>query len=289
MSSNWVSSNMNDYNIFHIFAFDIIQYYNPNAKIIYINESHIDKNNPCQQWRFFVMNKLYPDIKIHFVNDTTYTPGIKTYGGYDCWQFIKYPIDNHILNIVNKINSKSKGQYILLNQRGINNREIYDNESNLPLQDYLLKKKFKYPFKYCNFEQMTPIEQYEICSEAAIFITAHGAGCTNSIFTPIECPLIEINLRTHWYCDMVCDDHFFNKIGVNEKCNGKLNYKNYFHKADYHNLCYLIGKKYTEIIPIKYGGKFTSRNPISKQQIFIDGNNLTKIIDEFSILNYLNN
>ena len=31
------------------------------------------------------------------------------------------------------------------------------------------------------------------------------------IFTHKSTPLIEINLRKHWYCDNVCDDHFLAK------------------------------------------------------------------------------
>jgi hypothetical protein len=199
------------------------------------------------------------------------------HNSYNCWEFIKYPIDNHILEIVNKINSKCKGKYILLNQRSINNRYIYENDTELPLEEYLLK--FNFPFKFCNFENMTPEAQYEICSKALIFISVHGAGCTNLIFTPIECPLIEINFRKHWYCDPVCDDHLFKIVDINEKCNGQLTYSKEFHKADYHNLCYLIGKKYIEIESIKYKDGFNDKNPINKTKIYIDGQNLLNLIN----------
>jgi glycosyltransferase involved in cell wall biosynthesis len=66
-----------------------------------------------------------------------------------------------------------------------------------------------------------------------------------------------------------------------EKCNGKLIITEDFHKADYHNLCYLSNKKYTEIEALCYVGKFNDRNPISKQELHIDGENLTKIIEEY--------
>jgi hypothetical protein len=165
----------------------------------------------------------------------------------------------------------------LFNQRSINNRYLYDANTELPLQDFLLLKDLKVPLKICSFDTMTPEEQYEFCSKAIIFISAHGAGCTNCIFTPIDCPLIEINLRTHWYCDPVCDDHFYEKISINKKCETKLDKP--FHKADYHNLCSLINKKYFEIEPLYYSGKFMSRNPISKEKIYIDGEKLLEIID----------
>jgi fructose-1,6-bisphosphatase/inositol monophosphatase family enzyme len=92
---------------------------------------------------------------------------------------------------------------------------------------------------------MTPEEQYHICSEAALFISAHGAACSNMIFTPSSTPMIEINFRKDWYCDPVCDQHYHNKISFDTKCNGQLLHAEY-HKADFHNLSHLLGKKYYE-------------------------------------------
>ena len=106
----------------------------------------------------------------------------------------------------------------------------------------------------------------------------HGAACTNLIFTPKDVVFIEINFRTNWYCDPVCDEHFTCKIGINEKCNGPLLHKNY-HKADYHNLSYLLGRKYFEINPICYGGKFIDRNPISKESIYVNSKQIIDIIN----------
>jgi hypothetical protein len=121
-------------------------------------------------------------------------------------------------------------------------------------------------------------EQYDICSGAKVFISMHGAACTNLIFTPQDVIFIEINFRTNWYCDPVCDDHFNCKIGINDKCNGKLLYPNY-HKADYHNLAYLLGRTYFEINPISYGGKFIDRNPISKENIYVNTKEIINIIN----------
>jgi hypothetical protein len=263
-----IVSKISDNNIFHIFVFDIIKLYTPTPSHIYI-EDNINIKHPCQLWRLFVLKKLYPNAKISILKDIQYKSEY-TYKGYDCWKFIKYPIDKHVYEIINKINSKEKGEYILLNQRSTNDRHMYDANTKLPLEEYLLAQEFTYPVKICNFETLKPEEQFAICSKAKIFISAHGAGCTNLIFTPPECPLIEVNFRKHWYCDNVCDDHFLGKISINDKCNGKLNYRPEFHKADYHNLCYLINKHYTEIQAEYYGGIFKSRSPISKTHIYID-------------------
>ena len=262
-------STISDNNIFHIFAFDIIKNFNPKYSQVYISIQNINPNSNVQKWRYFVMNKLYDFCE--YTNKKINVKKINKFSKYDCWKFIKYNKSQHIQKIYRKINSNNKldGKYILLNIRQ-NDRFLYDNISGIKLENYLQqnKHKLKAPFMYCDFGQITPEEQYNICSNARIFISAHGAGCTNIIFTPNSTPLIEVNFRKHWYCDKVCDDHFHGNISMNEKCDGKLTYRPYFHKADYHNLCYLIDKKYIEIEAIKYDGGFLSRNPISKK-IFI--------------------
>ena len=274
-------SKIKDQNIFHIFVFDIIQYYDSKNIEAIIISNDLDINHSCQKWRLFVMNKIYD--KVIYSNNSTLKDSIKTCNAYDWWQFIKYKPDNHLIKIYNKFlpkfRVKKDDKYILLNQRDLDNRYLYEYKTKLKLGEYLLTQKIKLPLKICNFSNMTPEEQYEICSKSAIFISAHGAGCTNLIFTPQNTPLIEINFRKHWYCDHVCDDHYNGLISINEKCDGKLNYRHYFHKADYHNLCYLINKKYIEIEAVEYGEGFTSRNPIGKKKIYIDGDKIVKLIN----------
>lgn len=283
-------SKIKDDNIFHIFAFDIIIYYNPKYKTVYINLNGININSSYQKWRLFVMKKLYNNVEYlteasstKYINENTLT---RIYDGYDYCKFIKYKPHPHLCKIYHKIISNKtlpQEKYILLNQRYIDDRYLYDYNTKLKLEDFLFSQKLKYPLKVCNFSNMTPEEQYEICNNCVVFISAHGAGCTNLIFTPKTTPFIEINFRKHWYCDMVCDDHFNGKISINKKCNGTLNYKPYFHKADYHNLCYLIDKKYLEIEAIEYGKGFNNRNPISKKKIYIDGHDLINKIATLNI------
>ena len=280
--NNIVVSTISDNNICHIFAFDIIKNYN-NVSNAYILSENINKNSNVQKWRYFVMNKLY---------NCKYIDKISTYqkkqfhSGYDHMKFTKYKQDPHITNIYRKIiSNKKEGKYILLNIRD-DERILYENNSGLKLEAFLQENEHRLnaSFLCCNFSKMKPEEQYDICHNACIFITAHGAGCTNLIFTPLKTPLIEINLRKHWYCDNVCDEHYKGKISMNTKCDGKLTYRPYFHKADYHNLCYLLGKKYLEIEAIKYDGGFLCRNPISKKNIYIDGEFLIKYINELLIV-----
>ena len=272
----FVLSNINDNNIFHIF-YDILKYHNPQYKSVIINSSNLKLNNLCQKWRIFVLKKIYNTIIFRPYNSYQKS---KIYNNYNYLKHIKYNVSPNILDLYQRINSKQTGnKYILLNQRDLGKRYLYDFNSKKKLEDYLLSKNLKLPIKTCNFGKLSPKEQYEICKDCAILICTHGAGCTNLIFTPQKTPLIEINLRKHWYCDPVCDNHFFGNISVNCKCNGKLNTSSSYHKADYHNLCYLINKKYIEIEAVEYSEGFTSRNPIDKKNIYIDGDNLVNIIN----------
>jgi len=273
-------STITDENIFHIFAFDIIMYYDKNYKSVIIDSTNIDvENSKCQKWRLFVMKKLYENV---FYSNSIEQQNTKTYHGFDCWSFINYPPCPHMTSIYEAISPPKKlitEKYILLNQRNHDSRYLYDYDTKLKLEDYLLSQNLTIPIKVCNFGDLTPEEQYELCSNCTLLISAHGAGCTNVIFTQQNTPLIEINFRKHWYCDGVCDDHFNNKIDINEKCNGTLSYRSYFHKADFHNLCSLLGKKYLELEAVEYKDGFHDRNPISKKKIFIDGKNLIQQIN----------
>ena len=107
--SKFVFSNISDNNIFHIFAFDIIKYYNNNCEKAYIWSKNIDKNHNTQKWRYFVMNKLYDCEYIDIEIPNLIKERLKTikplHNGYNCWQFIKYNEDPHIKNIYTKINS----------------------------------------------------------------------------------------------------------------------------------------------------------------------------------------
>ena len=274
----WISS-IPDNNIFHVW-YDALLYYSPYYREVHINEEGIDKESSVQKWRLFVLKKLYPNIKIIYTQSVSEKKNPTLWMGFDLTKFIKYSSKNQYSKIVKNICSKQKGEYVLCNQRAFDDRYLFDSNTSLPLEEFLKTQQLKFPIKFCAFHEMTVEEQYEACSRALVFVSAHGAGCTNLIFTPIECPLIEINQRTHWYCDPVCDDHFFNKTSINDQCQDKLNFIKVYHKSDFHNLSYLIGKKYREISPVKYDGVFKSRNPISKQKIFIDGNFLVNTIED---------
>ncbi|MFK8069118.1 MAG: glycosyltransferase 61 family protein [Gammaproteobacteria bacterium] len=280
INNNAFTSLNYDNNIFHFFVFDIVPSYHPDMIIdkIYLNKAKHNNSN-TSQWKIFVLKKLFNNAEIIYINFEKQQQKASL-GHYNCWEFIKYKKDDRYIDLVNKIRGNNKGSYILFNQRTYNDRSVFDDKTENLLENHL-QENLDIPFKFCNFATMAPEEQYDICNSALIFISLHGAGCTNLIFTPTECPLIEISFRTNWYCwdeeDRCCDDHFYGTVGINDKCNGIL--AKPYHKADYHNLCHLIGKEFIEIEPVRYKGKFNSRNPISKQQVYIDGEKLIDIIN----------
>jgi len=271
-------SYLNDNNIFHIFWLDIIKYYNSNYSEAIIDSTHIDIEHPTQKWRFFVMKKLYGNV-IYSNNNTLQNN--QTYPGFDVFNFNSYDVCPHICKIYKTItpDNKTNEKYILVNQRNFDDRYLYEYDTKLKLEDFL-QLALQFPIKICNFNNMEPEEQYQICSNCSLFISAHGAGCTNIIFTQQDTPLIEINFRKHWYCDPVCDDHMNNNINVNQKCDGRLCFVDKFHKADYHNLCRLLGKQYIELEAVEYADGFNNRNPISKKKIFINGDELVNHIEK---------
>jgi hypothetical protein len=282
-------SRIQDNNIFHI-LYDLVMYYDPSYTTVYIyyDEHHRDDsniNNPCQKWRKFLLERIF-NTNVRYTNNLfLYNQPIRS--PFNHTHYIKYDSDPILLQMLKNVIPAENGKYILMNQRKENNRYIYDTHSNIPIHMFLEKYKesFHLPYRYCCFDDMTPQEQYDTCSGAALFISAHGAACTNMIFMPISTPIIEINFRKHWYCDPVCDNHFHNKISFDTKCDGPLIHKDY-HKADFHNLSHLLGKKYYEITPDKYSGNFRDKNPISKENIHINGEYLIKLINRITNSGY---
>lgn len=285
MATNSFVSRIPDNNIFHI-LYDLYMYYDASYSDIYIyydeQSKNIDINHPCQNWRKFILEAVF-QCKVKYTNQLSVYNYPKR-NPFQHTRYIKYDKDNVFVEMLKHIIPTSDcGKYILLNQRKENNRYMYDTITGLPIHIFLEQNqnKFPIPFRFCCFDDMTPEEQYHICSEAALFISAHGAACTNMIFTPSSASLIEINFRKDWYCDPVCDQHFHNKISFDTRCNGTLLHPGY-HKADFHNLSHLLGKKYYEITPDRYTGQFRDRNPISKENIHINGQYLVKLIHKIT-------
>ena len=176
----------NDNNIFHIFLLDIVRYYHSYYRSvkIYTYDDKLDKNNLSQKWRYFFLKKLFQNVEyIDNIPHGFFGSHIIVYP-YDCMNTIKYPMNPRYMDIYSKVSSNCKGEYILLNQRYDDNRTLYDDDTGLLIEECI--QNLEIPIKICDFGKMTPEEQYEICSKAKLFISMHGAGCTNMLFTPLK-------------------------------------------------------------------------------------------------------
>ena len=289
--SNYVTFHSFD-NIFHVLNEDIFNMKNIkniSSSTLYIINDNIDINSTIQKWRKIILNSLFRKIIYLSKNelDNLNIKHIVISGEHNFkWhEFIVFDQDLLYIDMINKIKENqniqsNKGIYILLNQRNIDNRYLYESNTKITLENYLIKNlEFnKLPIVICNFNKLSPVDQIKMCSMAKIFISVHGADLTNLIYTPADCHIIEISFRKYWYCDNLCDDHFTGKIKFSEKCNGKLNFLPYYHQACYHNLSYLTNHKYTELSADDYEGAY-SKNPICKKKIYVDGNELINIIN----------
>ncbi|MCP3851898.1 MAG: glycosyltransferase family 61 protein, partial [Gammaproteobacteria bacterium] len=193
---------------------------------------------------------------------------LKTEYSFNHHDFIDYSPNNDFIQLSDLIKEQAginsnDLNYVLLSQRPVGNRYLIDSETGIPLEEYLRNAlgKRSIPFKFCDFSVMAPAEQAKVCGGAKLFISAHGAGNSNIIFTPSHCHILEYNFRKYWHCHPVCDAHFHGELPDHQKCDGEFKEYPLFHKADYHNLCHLLGRPYTELEAIRYEG-FNNRNPI---------------------------
>tara|TARA_B110000977_G_C11075439_1_gene490999 strand:+ start:319 stop:1185 length:867 start_codon:yes stop_codon:yes gene_type:complete len=154
-------------------------------------------------------------------------------------------------------------------------RKLYDTKTNQPIEGLITEKYGNKSIVY--FESLSPIEQLNILQNCRVFCGVHGANLVNLVFTRSVAHIIEIDFKSHWYCDPVCDAHFTKKLQPNEKCEGKLS-RGCYHKGDYHNLALLCGKTYSSL-SAEYCEEYIDRNPINVQKVYIDFSKLSIYID----------
>lgn len=253
---------------------------------LYVASDNIKWNKPEHKWRVYVLSNIFRRVEFVSADDLDRIVDpipVDTSGGYHHHKFRKYPPNADAIRLTEFIKenaglNRPDHPYVLLNQRPVNKRYLVEEKTDAPLGDYLAEalRKRGIPFKNCDFSEMTPNEQAQTCFGANLFISVHGAGLTNVIFTPRECPVLEFNFRKHWNCHPVCDRHFSGDLQDHEECDGELTFQPHFHKADFHNLCLLLGRPYTELEAERYGRHY-SRNPINRVSVFVDG---VRLLDE---------
>ena len=256
---------------------------------IFILKESIDLSSACQKWRTYVLSAIFS--KVHHIEPHEIF-GIKepmflnTSDGYNFYDFIDIAPSHDVIRLSELIKENSgltapDEGYVLLNQRPVGNRYLIEAQSGLPLEDFLRDEmeRRSIPFKDCDFSKLAPQEQAQMCAGASVFLSAHGAGCTNIIFTPPHCAVIEYNFRKHWHCDPVCDRHFDGTLADSEECTSGLETHPVFHKADFRNLSLILGRPYTELEVVRYKGR-SSRNPISRDYMYVDGSALLVEIEK---------
>lgn len=155
------------------------------------------------------------------------------------------------------------------------NRILCDVHTKSPIEELIVEKYGQQSIVY--FESMDAIDQVNILQNCKVFCGVHGANLVNLVFTRTNAHVIEIDLKKHWNCDPVCNDHFSNKLKPDEPCKGKLT-RGVYHKADYHNLSLLCGKKYQSISALDVE-QYNDRNPINVQKVYVEFSILCKYVD----------
>ncbi len=290
-------SNIKDINIFHFFALEIWVVWDTVCKyknisfILYLTDY---EDNGVHRWRKDLSSAFVPTFTnkenmCKYIHDKklSVTKVIDLpYHGWmiDAWSFVKYPKSDYWISFADTIKNNLQlpvtlhGTYATFVTRK-KSRVLYDVETKTLFETIFRQTclQHKIPFIVACFDEMTLHEQAVIVSKTKVMLSCHGAGNTNVFFLPSNGHLMEINFRKHWYCDPVCKLHSTGELPYTCKCDGKLTYRPYFHKADYHNLAHLFGKQYTEL-SIEDGEGFIDNNPINITKLYIDGNYVIKMM-----------
>lgn len=284
-----LTSSFSDSNIFHIFGLETHAIWDKileNRKVSYSVFLENFPDTPPHRWRRDLIASTVP-----VYTAPEHVPGnFDRYEELECstWivdpcKFRKYRPSSRYIQMAKSVKEHlgiktKKGSKILLITRE-DSRILYDFRTRRlfseHLEDFCLRHKL--PCSIENFDDCPLSVQAEAVSEARVVIASHGAANTNLFLMPDNGHLFEINFRKHWHCDPVCDDHFQNVIPYRSKCAGRLSFSPSFHKADYHNLARLFGKRYTEI-ELSDADTFLSRNPISLKNLFVDSEKILSAV-----------
>jgi hypothetical protein len=288
-----IRSTIQDNNIFHFLALEIKTLWDfisrNNAVDYHVVLTHYNADSPAHRWRRALIEglckKVYDEAS-GSISAADYDNAIMDFnlqykGPFlESFRYIDYPINNSLLEMSRHIKNyhlnvgweADTPEGVLLIQRKVGSRLLCDAADGSPLENTLGEalKARGIPFKCCNFDTMSFYDQLRAVHSAKWIVAAHGAAETNIIFANTGATLIEINMRLHWWCDPVCTKHLSGEIPFEKKCNGGLKHHPTYHKADYHNLCKMLGCRYKEITPAGYKGRFLDTNPISKEIILVD-------------------
>lgn len=271
-------SQLNDNNIFHFFAMEVKAVWDAYKEGVCTGLflHFFDEFSQVHNWRLKVLQAIVPVYtNVNDILGKELKPLLIVGSIVDPWTFLKYEPSDHYINLAKQVkqfygfNSRQLGTKVVLVTR-TGSRVLYDLHSQRPLEDVFTERclALNIPHKVVCFDNKSFLEQARDLEDCKIMIACHGAANTNLFMLPKNASLFEYNFRKHWYCDPVCDDHYEGRLKYTDRCDGKLTYRPYFHKADYHNLSQLFGIDYQEL-DIEYADKFNSRNPIGVGNVYI--------------------
>jgi len=286
-----IVSEFYDTNIFHFFAHEVNVVWkflvkNPGEHVLFLKS--FNPSNPANVWRLGLLNTLIPTIT---ANPPTDVKQVRLETGAWDWMLVdphryitKYETCDFYAPLAERIKQSlgvtdAKGEYVLYIKRDAS-RVLYDHKTKELFENLFTRfcESNGIEYKVASFDGGVSFrEQAELMASARAVVSVHGAANTNIFLLPEGGHLIEINFRRFWHCDPVCFDHFSGKLKYRDKCTGKLWWRTHFHKAEYHNLAMLFGKRYTEI-DIEDAENFQSCVPICVEKIYVDSAKLLEII-----------
>ena len=282
-------SSIVDVNIFHFFALEVHAVWQIMAKVKnnhnYILYLENYEHNGVHSWRKDLLTCILPtftsvsDIHTYCNEKALFITNVANvaYTGWiiDPWTFVEYLPEPSYIQFADNVKHslgipQCEGIYATLVTRH-KSRILLDNCSHQLFEECFAQscRQNNIPFKIVCFDNMSLKEQASALSDTKVMLSCHGAGNTNVFLLPQNGHLLEINFRKHWYCDPVCSPHFTGQLQSKCKCDGKLTWRPYFHKADYHNLAKFFGKKYTEL-EFEFVEGYIDSNPINVKNVYID-------------------
>ncbi|MGE0425274.1 MAG: glycosyltransferase 61 family protein [Reyranellaceae bacterium] len=286
----WVSTHPDD-NIFHIFALEVHGLWSAMRRDPHRRHAIVlpddDDERPGRRWRRAVMAALAPVYRD--AGELPDGPRRLTQHRFedwivDPWRFRNDPVSGALkalearLRLAFGVSGHAGSEVVMIARTA--DRVLHDAVTGEPLETTIAAwcAARGLPFRCVRPETLPVAAQVEAMSRARVLIACHGAGLTNLVFAPDDCAIVEVSFRTHWYCDPVCDDHFHGRLSPQTKCGGRLTFARKFHKADYHNLARISGRRHVEL-PLHRVEGYLGRNPIAVRRVDVDPHRLREALD----------
>ena len=232
---------------FHIYQMEILELQRLSDKGIYIHHlllTYFDPHCKVQEWRVHILQFLVKNI---YVNDNKINHKIVKNAPRECclfhprmlqvhfkWTKYNTPLtiqdrpNRDMINFFEYLKRKmnincSLNEIVFVNRKYT--RRLLDLTTKQPLEELLSKIGIVCVF----FEDLSPSDQFRLVSQAKVFVSPHGSGLTNMIFTHPKCKIVEITYRKTFFCDPICEKHRNGTLLHKEDCHTKTP----FYKYDY--------------------------------------------------------